>query len=365
MKEDYSLKGILRILKDWMLPIIYATIAIAMVSMIILLLMPNYYKASTTFYAASPDLSQPAPVGGQGQKTFVYGDDTDLDRLFSLSNSSKVYDYLINKYKLYDHYSIDSTSKKAKAKIYTKLDKLYNTLKTEYGAINLTVEDKDPVLARDIANDSREKINQLSQHMVKESQSKTISSFADNIERKQARSIILNDSLAQLKDKYGIYDVDSQGEVIAELITNTEAEMEFTKSKLDIYKNSSLRGARDSVRKYQVIFTSNEKKLSGLNKKVSKFTSGIAIVRKLELELTRLNDQISLDKERMQQLEGSYHAPYSALLIVEEAAVPVDKSRPRRSILLIMVTLAAFVLSVLTAFLIENYRKIDWSELRA
>lgn len=365
MNQDYSLLGILKTLKKWIKPIAYATIGITILSAIILLMLPNYYKASTQFYAGHPDLSQPAPVGVSAASTkYIYGTDSDLDRLFSISTSNEVYSYLIDKYDLYTHYDIDPKSKKAQARIRLKLSDLYQTLKTEYGAINLSVEDIDPILARDMANDAREKINELSQRMVKGSQLQTIQSFEDNLIEKQAKSIVLNDSLSRVKEKYKIYNSRSQGEVYAELITTTSSNMEALQSEINMYKNSRVRGAADSVRIKRIKYTGSEKRIASLEKKAKLFNSGVSVVEKLTQELSRLNDQISLDKERQSQLKASYKAPYSALLIVEVAETPIDKSRPKRTILLAMIGLAALILSILIAFLVENYRKINWSEIK-
>ncbi len=365
MNQEYSLIEILKTLSKWIKPIAYATIGITILSAIILLMLPNYYKASTVFYAGHPDLAQPAPVGGgPTNTTYIYGTDNDLDRLFAISTSSELYNTLIEKYDLYNHYDIDPDNKKAKAKIRLRLSKLYQTLKTEYGAINLTVEDKDPVLARDMANDAREIINSLSQKMVKASQSKTIGSFEQNLKEKQAKSIILNDSLSRVKGRYDIYSSQSQGEVYAELITTTNTSMEALKSEIEMYRNSRLKGAADSVRIKRIKYTSNEKKLASLEKKANLYNSGVSIVDKLTQELSRLNDQISLDKERKRQLEASYNTPYSALLLVEAAETPIDKSRPKRTILLAMIGLMTLVLCILVAFLLENYRKINWSEIK-
>ena len=365
MNQDYSLVGILKTLYKWIKPIAYATIGITILSAIILLMLPNYYKASTQFYAGHPDLSQPAPVGGGATSTsYIYGNDNDLDRLFSISTSSELYNSLIEKHDLYKHYDIDPESKKAQARIRLKLTELYQTLKTEYGAINLSVEDKDPVLARDMANDARDMINELSQKMVKASQLQTINSFGKNLEEKQTKSLILNDSLSRVKGKYEIYSPGSQGGVYAELITMTSTSMEALQSEIDMYKNSRVRGAADSVRIKRIKYTSNEKKLASLESKAGLFNSGVSIVDKLTQELSRLNDQISLDKERKRQLEASFNAPYSALLLVEAAEVPIDKSRPKRTILLAMIGLMTLVLCILIAFLLENYRKINWSEIK-
>ena len=140
--------------------------------------------------------------------------------------------------------------------------------------------------------------------------------------------------------------------------------MNEVESKVDMYKNSRVKGARDSVRHNQIKYTSMEKKVASLVQKVEKFNLGVSVVKKLELELLRLNDQISLDKERMSQLKGAYNTPYSALLVVEEAEIPVDKSRPRRTIMLLVIGAATFILSMLIAFLLESYKKINWSEIK-
>ena len=365
MNQDYSLLGILKTLNKWIKPIAYTTIGITILSAIVLLMLPNYYQASTQFYAGHPDLSQPAPVGaGSGITKYIYGTDGDLDRLFALSTSSELYNFLIDKYDLYNHYEINPEKPKAQAIIRLKLSSLYKTLKTEYGAINLSVEDKDPILAKDMANDARERINEMSQKMVKASQLQTIQSFDENLIEKQAKSIILNDSLSRVKEKYEIYNSTSQGEIYAELITKTSSNMEGIQSEVDMYKNSKVRGAADSVRIKRIKYTGSEKRLASLEKKAKLFNSGVSVVEKLTQELSRLNDQISLDKERKRQLEASYNTPYSALLLVEAAETPLDKSRPKRTILLAMIGLAALLLSILTAFLIENYKKINWSEIK-
>lgn len=362
MNNEYNLFSIIRTFNKWKKQIAYATIGTAILSAIALLLLPNYYQSSTTFYAASTDAAQPAPIGGLETKKFIYGSDADLDRLFSISNSSKVYNYLIDKYDLYNHYDIDPDGRKAKAKMYNELSQLYTTVKSEFGGIDMRVEDIDPQRAKDMTNDARDKVNTISQSIIKETQLKSINSFENSIANKQSKSAVLNDSLTVLKTKFDIYDSNSQGEAYASLLTGRENELESHASKIELFKTNKIIGARDSIRKYSILKSSTEKQVEKLRDKITVFNSGVVSVRKLEHELNRLNDQISLDKERLLQLQAAYDAPFSALLVVEEASIPVDKSRPKRSILLILFTLMAFVLSVLVAFLIDNYRKIDWSK---
>jgi LPS O-antigen subunit length determinant protein (WzzB/FepE family) len=67
-----------------------------------------------------------------------------------------------------------------------------------------------------------------------------------------------------------------------------------------------------------------------------------------------LQDQISLDKERLKQLTATYTVPFTALHLVEAADVPVQKIRPKRSIIVLICTLCGMMLCFLAVFVLEN-----------
>jgi len=96
-------------------------------------------------------LANPEPVGGSDSYRYIYGTNDDLDRLFSVAQSTQLKTYLVQKFDLYEHYELDSTTLKGQAKMAKTLDKLYTTVKTRYDAMSLSVEDKDPQLAKQIA----------------------------------------------------------------------------------------------------------------------------------------------------------------------------------------------------------------------
>ena len=128
MKQNDHLVEVLHLLYQKRKYIIWTCLIATLVAVVCSLVMPNYYQASTTFYAASPDLALPAPVGSLERKQEYYGTDNDLDRLFSLANSHVVSGYLIEKYDLYKHYDIDPEGTKAKFKIQEKFNKYFNTI---------------------------------------------------------------------------------------------------------------------------------------------------------------------------------------------------------------------------------------------
>jgi len=362
MKTKDNLLDVVTILFKWKAPIIWTTAVAAILTIIISLTLPNYYKATTIFYAASPDLAKPIPVGPMEKDIDYYGEPEDLDRLFSLAVSNEVADFMIEKFDLYAHYDINPESKKGPYKIKKKFFKLYKTQKTKYDAINLSVEDIDPEIAASIANEAREKVNRMAQNLIKESQAKLLKSYLDNIAGKERDLEFLNDSLSRKRAQYGIYNSESQGEVLAGLQANTEGRLNNMKARLEIYNKKSGR-FRDSINFISAAIAGFEAQNNTLNAKLNTFNEGLALVMTLEKEQEEFGEQLSLDKERYKQLLSTYNNEFSGLHVVEWADIPIVKSRPKRSIYVIAAVMIAFLFSVIGVLLLETYKSINWKEI--
>ncbi len=361
MNNDFNLLDVLKVLGRWKKHIIRTTIGVALLSVIGALLMPTFYKSSTTFYAAHPDLAKPEPVGGGESSKFIYGTGDDLDRLFSVANSSEIRNYLIGKFNLYEHYDIDSSKTKGPANMALQFTKLYNTTRTKYDAMILSMEDEDPVLARDIVRAAREKLSDRAQNLVKSSQNKSLTTSQANIKTQEIELTTINDNLIVLKSKYGIFDSQTQGEVFAQMITSVKSSLDQKEAQLKTLK--TLHMSRDSIR----IITSQIAGLKGKNASLRKtdslYNAGILKVLALEQSQRRMADELSLEQERYKKLKASFDNPFTALHIVEKEEVPVEKSRPKRSIIVIGLTFLAFVLSCLGALVVDATKDINWKEI--
>ena len=361
MDNQYSLLSLIGNVLKWRIKILQFLIVVAIGSTIVSFVIPVYYKSNTTFYAASPDLANPMPLGTGTREYYIYGTNDDLDRLFSIANSNQMVNFLIDSFQLHDHYKIKKTDPKALYKIQTKLEKLFKTSKTKYSAMSLSVEDKDPIFAANMANKSREYINELAQNMIKESQAKLIESFEENIREKEKIAEVISDSLTKLKKQFDIVDTRSQSEIFAELLAKNSSELEETRSKLQEMKNIGMK--KDSIIKYEVKLRSLDTKVEQIRSDITTFNSGISEVRKVELEYARLIDQISLDKERVKQIKATYAAPFTAIHVVETAQPSVVKSRPKRLLIVAGACLAALIFSIFGVIAIENTRHIEWKNL--
>jgi len=349
MDKEFNLLDMWKILWSNSKRIVFVALAIGIVTALISLFLPDYYRANTVFYAASPDLSLPSPLNTGSDRMQVYGNDYDIDRLISISESNELVQHLIQKFDLYTHYQIDSSEAKSKFKIKEKFLSLYEVNKTKYGAISLSVEDKDPKMASTVANEAREKIGEIAQRLIKGSQKKTLDSYYTNISDKSANLAALNDSLRREKGKYGIIDLTSQAEVLA--TNKADVDLSLYNNLGVLTKMKELRLPQDSINMVQAKISGLEKMKKEMDAQLNKFNDGAALVRSLESQVGIINGQVGILKERYNQLLASYNSPFTTLHVVEEAEKPVVKSRPIRSLITVGATLLGAMIMALLLLL--------------
>ena len=371
--EDYSLLSIIKVLHKWRKFILYGTAGIAVLSIVISLVIPVYYEATTTFYAASEDLFKPKKAFGYGDNDVeFYGTSEDIQRVLTVSRSNDVIDFLIDSFDLYTHYDVDPAKPKAEYYVREKLMKHYTVMRTKYDAIELTVEDRQPEISAAIANVAREKIQQTLSAIIKDSQGKVIESYHRSIDEKLTVLQSIQDSLKAAQVRYGIFDPESQTEYLSTLVTSTETKLIGERARLESFEKSGRnRETRDSL---QANIAGYERMLDLLNGRdstitsnynVERFSSAKGMIEVLTDEYTKATNNVNFDKELLKTLESAKNMNVPAIHVLEVAKVPVIKSRPRRSLLVMGSTIIAFVFLSMSVLFIESYRHLDWSFLKS
>lgn len=372
MDQHDNLLGVFQTIYRWRKTIRNVCLLALAGSIVISLFLDNYYQATTIFYPASPRLANPELMfGNTGQVTDYYGSDHDLDRLAEVATSKELEDYMVGRFHLYDHYGIDSTAKQGPFKVRKRFRALYSAQKNKNDAIELSIEDVDPKLAADMANAARDKINAIGQRLTKESQSKLLAAFEDNIMRKRSELEQLGDSLRHVQTFYGIYDVGSQGEQLSTQLSTAESEITLSRAKLGVLEKDP-HIPRDTIayiRANLAAYEQQRQQLLATGSKgdemvtIKRFNEGypsIAILQDLHFQARK---QLSYDLERYSQIKAVYNTDIPALLVVENADVPLIKSRPKRSVIVIATVVAAFFFTILAALVADAYRDIRWRDI--
>jgi len=360
MSNNDSLLDVVVLLYKWKKHILIATIISAIVAAGLSLLMPNYYQASTQFYAASPDLARPSPIGDSESKIRIYGNDEDVDRLISIAKSNVITDYLIDNYSLFEHYDIKPDTKHAKHKLLQKLNKLYQVTKTKYDAINLSIEDEDINRSANMANGARETIRDIAQNIIKESQLNSINSHKKNIAEKQKNLSILVDSLFKVRDRYNIFSTASQGEAYGTTLVSVQGKLENARAQASYLE--SVNAPRDSISLLKAKANGYQKQLTTIKKDIVDYNSGYPTIITLERDIKNYGVQLSTSQERLKLLQAAYNSDFSTIHLIEKAETPVYKSRPKRTIIVLGVAIMTFILASLWILLQDQFRQKNWKE---
>lgn len=363
MEKKDSLVEVLQTLFKWKRQLFFTCLAAGIGSIIISLLLPVYYKSTTVFLAASPDQAKPELLFGKGTlRTQYYGNENDIDRILTLAQSNEVVEFLIDSFNLFEHYDIDPTHPKAKYKVKQAFFDLYEIKKTKRDAIELSIEDRKKEMAARIVNAARERLNEIAQGLIKERQFKAINTFETSMVVKEKQLTALSDSLIKLRSRYGIYNSGAQTESLTAQFSEAEAKLVRNRGRLNALKEISTI-PKDTIIMAAALVAGLEEEVNSLKEKIKMLNDGMAHVNIIDKQYQEANQTLSEDKERNKRFIATYNSTIPAIFLVEQGAVPIIKSRPKRSIIVLAAVAIAFLFSIFAILLIDSYKHINWREI--
>ena len=351
-----------RVLYKWKIFIFLVCLIAAIGSIFLALSKDNYYQSSTLFYASNHDLSKPNPIGNMGKNTFYYGTGEDMDRLMTLAESDLLADFLIDNFQLYDHYWIDTSDVKKDFRVMEVFRSQYKVLKTKHDAIEILVQDVEPNMAVKIADAARIKVNELAQEMIRNSQKQQLAMMEMNLSSREVKLDSLEQALLINRNKYGIFNPATQSRDLPELLLKKSGKLSEERGRLEELKKHS------SIPKDTIIFSNArikglENQVTSLKRQVALFNEGFSDYEVLYRMHQIQKDEMAFEGQRLKQLQAAYNSEFTALTVIEKATTPRDKSRPKRSIIIIASVLLAFVLSCVAALITDTYKSINWQEV--
>ena len=190
-------------------------------------------------------------------------------------------------------------------------------------------------------------------------------SYRKRIDAKQQLYSVATDSLNRTREKYGIVDVETQRELLTETITMAESNLAKYRGKLQAMQGIS---RRDSINKVKTIISSLEAQVNSLKgngdkttTSIDKFNQGRETVLLMETAQEFISEELLFLKDRYFQLETVYNTNIAAVYVLDAPDIPIIKSRPKRTFIVLSAAFFTFILSVLGVLLIENYKSVDWN----
>ncbi|PLX12933.1 MAG: hypothetical protein C0598_04905 [Marinilabiliales bacterium] len=222
-----------------------------------------------------------------------------------------------------EHYNIKDSDKFKMTNLYNEYEDKFRFRRTEYMAVKISVLDKDPQFAADMANDIAELVDSTINNMQKKIAIKAFKIVEKEFLNLQQQIKVKEDSLTVLR-KLGINDYESQSEMF-----NRQLAIEMAK------------GNEVSIKRLQ-------NKLDTLAKYGGPYVS--------------LRDALEHDKKKLSALRSKYEeAKVDATeslphkFIVSSAYKAEKKTYPIRWLIVLISTIATFLLAMLVFGFIEVF----------
>ena len=143
-----------------------------------------------------------------------YGSESSTEQLLQLMQSSDIRDAIIHKFKLADHYDIDTTVKGGHTKLYTAYESHVDVKRTEFESIEIKVLDSDPQEACDIVNEIMNALNLKARKLQRDKTKEVMVILGNQLKLKTHQLDSLTILLQELRVKYQILDYGVQAKEV-------------------------------------------------------------------------------------------------------------------------------------------------------
>lgn len=309
--------------------LILVCLVVAVVSLIASFLVTPKFKSTAIVYAPRTNSVAKILLNEESYNERLdmkaYADDEETEQMMEILNSREIKDILIDKFDLYNHYGLGEGVSYRQTKMYKYLKGNIEVKRTQYGAIAVSVVDKDPQVAADMANEILVLLDSVKNRIDHE---RTIASY--NLLKRQLEIVDAEvqriDDSVQVLMQNGVFDFKSQSERVMQQYATAVAQG----------NTAGMKRLEDELKK---MATWGPRSLT-LYEEQAYFREYQSVVK-----IKMMNAIVDMDTE-------------IPVKFVIERAIPADKKTyPKKSLIVLLSTVSAFILAVLVLLTIDKIKE--------
>ncbi len=371
--DEISLLDLLIVLAERKRIILWVTAVFAVVAIIISLVLPKRYTASVVLLPPQQNSSMGAALASQlgnlGGMASLAGSSLGLkspaDMYVAMLKSRTVEDAMVQHFSLMQEYDQRYPSDARRA-----LEK-HATVDGggKDGLIRISIEDRDPNRAAELANGYVDQFRRLSEHLAITEASQRRLFFEQQLAQAKDNLANAEEALKQTQQKTGMIQLDSQARALIESAASLRAQIAakevqivsmrtFATSENSqlVQAQQELDGLRAQLAKLGGSENSADTSLMMSKGRVPE--AGLEYVRRLRD--VKYNETIFDILARQFEVAKLDEAKEGALIQVVDAAVPPDRrSFPKRGIIVIGATIAGFFVGIIIALVRAFYENLN------
>jgi tyrosine-protein kinase Etk/Wzc len=360
--------AVLQVLANHKMRIVKITLAAVLLALIVALLLPKMYTATTT--VLPPQQNQSSSFAMLGQLGAIAGlGSVDLglknpDDLFvAMLHSRTIEDRLIDRFDLRGVYSVKQYQAARK-----ELADRSEIVAEREGLISISVSDRDPKRAADLANAYVDLLHELNGNLAITEAGQRRVFYQQQLDSERDALTQAEVALKKVEEKSGLIQPDAQGRAIVSAMADMRAQVAIHEVQLQAMRTYATESNPDVKRAQQ--------ELAGLRAQLAKLERNTGELGNGNLQVpTRQLPAVELEYLRQlrdvkyheavydflsKQLEASrIDEAKDAILVqvVDKAVIPERKSSPRRALIVLVTAIVAFLLSCMGVLLMETLRR--------
>jgi len=372
-EDEISFLDLLIVLANRKGFILSVTLIFGIAGLLISLLLPKGYTAETTIMPPQQNTSMASALtsqlGNLGTMAAVAGGGLNLknpnDMYVAMFHTKAVEDAMIRRYNLMQEYRMTYMSDARK--VFEKSFDVEGNGKD--GLIHISVEDKDPKRAAEMANGYVDQFRTLSQKLAITEASKRRLFFEQQMLQTKDKLADAEEAMKKTEQAGGMIQLDSQARALIESAASLRAQIAAKEVQLEgmrayattenanvVEAQHQLDGLRGELAK--LVGNKEDENAGLLPPKGAMAQSGLEYVRKLrDVKYYETIFDILARQFEMAKLD---EAKEGALVQVVDPAIPPDKkSSPKRRLITVVATAVGFFLAVFLVLLREARSRLE------
>lgn len=346
--------------------IIYMTFGAAVVSAIIVLLLSDVFMSEARIMPPSQGNAAAAQLlnqftGGLSLSSILGGGTSDL--YAGMLQSRSVLDGVISKFdlmKLYEEDNLIDTREELKDNIKVDTD-------PKSGIVTVSVYDKDPKRAANMANAFIDELKKLSSGLAISDAAQRRLYYEEQLKATKLNLEKAEEALKAFGEKTGVLQVEEQGKAVFEGIAALRAQIAAKEVEIKVMKSYSTPNNPD-LQKLEDALSALRSEANKLEAKGGSGFDPLMSAGRMPaaaMEGLRLMRDVKFNEKLFEMLMALYEtakldeAKTASIIQVVDTAIPSDKkAKPKRALLVLLAMSAGFFMSVFTVLILETKEKI-------
>ena len=327
-RSEYNSFSLLRfVFSKWKIFLI-VLVASAVLSFICASLIRPHFRATAVIFGPRTNAISKVLLADETNNERLdikaYAIEEETEQMMEVLGSRDIKDAIIKKYNMLEHYDLDTTKKYWKTKLYKYMTESLTIKRTKYGAISITFDDYDPVLACNVTNDVLDLLDSVKRRMENERAAAAYAVLEKQLADVDAEIDRIDDSLKMYME-HGVFEFEGQSERV-----------------MQQYAIAVAQGNTAAVQR-----------LGAELEKLATWGPRAHALYEVQFNFRKYQ---SLVKQKMMDTKVDMENEIPTKFVVERAIVPDKKAYPKRIIVILAGTFGTLVMCILLLLLLDFVR---------